>query len=98
MKGGTKQGETPGPMDFWYQYVAKFIICVLDPDDQIKGRTHLPSFKAAKGDKPNVKEVYNYRYDKDFNPVEKSVHCCVQLLEVFPEPIICHTPDQFCNN
>ena len=98
MKDGTKHGETCGPMDFRYQCVAKFIICLINPDKQIKGRTHLPSLEAAKGDKPNVKEVYDYKYNKDFNPVENAVCCCVQLLEVFPEPVTCRTTDQFCNN
>ena len=39
MKSGTKHGEIPVPMDFRFQCVAKFIICVMEPEDQIKGRT-----------------------------------------------------------
>jgi hypothetical protein len=99
MKSSTKHGETPHPTDFRFQCVAKFIICVMAPEDQIKGRTQLPSLEAAKGDKPNVKEVYDYWYDKNYDPVDGHVCCCVQLLEVFPEPVTCCLKHElFCNN
>jgi hypothetical protein len=89
MKSGVKQGTTPGPSNFRFQCVAKFIIHVMGPEGQIKGRTQLPSLEAAKGDKPKTSEVYDYRYDKKYDPVEGHVCCCIQLLEVFPEPVTC---------
>jgi hypothetical protein len=90
MKGGwVKQGTNPGPSNFRFQCVAKFIIHVMGPEGQIKGRTQLLSLEAAKGDKPKTSEVYDYRYDKNYDPVEGHVCCCIQLLEVFPEPVTC---------
>jgi hypothetical protein len=89
MKSGVKHGATAVPTDFRFQCVAKFIIHVMAPEDIIKGRTQLPSLEAAKGDKPKVSEVYDYQYDKKYDPVEGHVCCCVQLLEVFPEPVTC---------
>jgi hypothetical protein len=87
--GGVKQGTIPGPSDFRFQCVAKFIIRVMGPEGQIKGRTQLPTLEAAKGDKPKTSEVYDYRYDKKYDPVEGHVRCCLQLLEVFPHPVTC---------
>jgi hypothetical protein len=97
--GGVKQGTTPGLSNFRFQCVAKFINCVMGPESQIKGRTQLSSLEATKGDKPKTSEVYDYRYDKKYDPVEGHVCCCVQLLEVFPEPVTCCLHHElFCNN
>jgi hypothetical protein len=99
MKSGVKHGATEAPTNFRFQCVAKFFICVMAPEDQIKGRTQLPSLEAAKGDKPKVSEVYDYWYDKKYDPVEGHVCCCVQLLEVFPEPVTCFLNHELlCNN
>jgi hypothetical protein len=90
IKGSTKHGEIPVPME-----KKTLGINMLPISSSV---LWILTTRSDKGDKPNVKEVYDYQYEKDFDPVENAVYCCVQLLEVFPEPVTCCTPDQFCNN